>query len=149
MKSLSKFDRTQALLEMYKISREELWGFRSTIFQVYSILVTMIAVLIVASVQFNIKLLLAVPVPLALIFLASIAYSGWRWELVKVVANLEREIGSEILLPRNCRYEEMFVSRHKGGIPAGMERKSMLYALLITIASLTIFYLMAARMLLG
>lgn len=144
MKSLSKFDRAQALLEIYKISREELWGFRSTIFQVYSILVTFLAALIVAGIQYNIKLLLAMPVLLALIFLAGVAYSGWRWELLKVVANLEREIGSEISLPRDCRYEEMFVSRHEGGTPAGMERKSMLYALLVTIASLTIFYLMAA-----
>lgn len=131
----------QALLEIYKINREELQGFRTTVFHVYGIVVTLTGALLAAILQWNPQVLaLIVPVPLALLFLSGVAYVGWRMELIEVAANLEREIVKITSLPDDCCYEQIFVKKHKHGLPAGMERRSMQLAAVTTVISLVLYY---------
>lgn len=131
----SKRDEFTALLEAYRINREELQGFRDTIFRAVTILVGVLLALGTAIVEFERpELIPLVPIPIALMVLAIVAYAEWRWELIRVTAAIEEKI----IFPKECRYECGFL-KHRG-LFGGMGSLSFVLAVFLTGIAMVVFY---------
>lgn len=145
----AKKDELQALMETYRINREELRGFRDTIFKTVSIVITALTALLAGMVQFGeYRLVLLVPIPATVLVLAGLAYRDWRWELIQVTAKIEERIGKvtgDQFFPEDCRYECTFVKSHPKGEFGGMGRSSFKITLVLLVLALVAFYLVALR----
>lgn len=139
---MEEADRIRVLLEVYKSYLGDLGGFRDTIFKVISVLVGILLAFVAGVVQFKqVYLILLVPIPIALLIVAVVGYSAWRWELIQVAANIEKAIGPAYL-PRDCCFESIFVEKHKRGgtVPGGLDRRSVAITVLLIGVALAIFY---------
>jgi len=145
----SERDELKALLEAYRINREELQDFRDTIFKMLTIVVTALLAVLAGMVQFGeYRLMLLVPIPTVVMILAGLAYRDWRWELIQVTAKIEKSIGKavgESHFPEDCRYESVFVRNHPKGEFGGMGGSSFKIILVLLVVTLVAFYLVALR----
>lgn len=134
----------EVLLSAYIQGREDLRSFRDTLFQIYSFMATTTVGLVALATEYP-RLVLAIPIPLIVIFITSIAYIPWRGDLIRVTANIERRLG----IPFECAHEVQTFekTRTRGLVPVPFANVRILLACLIAILLLFVFYLATLRLL--